>query len=74
MVRDGSKTAWLGSGDGENFIVGCPSGSFIEVRVRVHAERRPNQILSLIQRFSTLVTIWARFFLGKISDSTSAWG
>jgi hypothetical protein len=40
-VRDGSKTAWLGSGDGENFIVGCPSGSFIEVRVRVHAKRRP---------------------------------
>jgi hypothetical protein len=36
-----STTAWLGSGDGEKFVVGCPSGSFIEARVWVHAERRP---------------------------------
>jgi hypothetical protein len=34
-----SVTARLGSGDGEKFTMGCPSGSFIEVRVRVHVER-----------------------------------
>jgi hypothetical protein len=36
-----SATTQLGSADWEKFAIGCPSGSFIEARVRVHAERCP---------------------------------